>query len=73
MSNETSGQDLRDLREDADLSAKDLADAMDVVPSRISQIEALARVTPRTERRYRAALAVSQLAKTTEPTSEVAS
>ena len=73
MSTDTSGQDLRDLREEADLDAKELATHMRVHPSRISQIEALARVTPRAERRYRAALAASQLAKTTDERAEAAS
>lgn len=64
MSTETTGQELRALREQADVMAWELATHMQVHASRVSQIEALARVTVRTARRYRAALEASQLAKT---------
>jgi transcriptional regulator with XRE-family HTH domain len=66
MSTDTSGPELRELREKADLTSRELAVHMGVHSSRVSQIEALARVTPRTARRYLEALALSQLAKTTE-------
>jgi len=64
MSTTYTGEGLRELRETAGFKAWELATHMQVHSSRISQIEALARVTPRTARRYLQALAESQLAKT---------
>ena len=59
MSNTTSGQQLREER--GDVSATDLGRAMGYdgpsPHSRVCQIEALARVTPRMAEKYRAALA----------------
>lgn len=70
MSTDTSGPDLRELREQADLTSRELAVHMGVHSSRVSQIEALARVTPRTARRYLAALEASQLATTSPETAQ---
>lgn len=61
-----SGAELRQHREEAGVLAYELAMSMGVASSRVSQIEALARVTPRTAKRYRAALALSQVAKTSK-------
>lgn len=72
MSTTYTGEALRELRERADLKGWELATHMQVHSSRISQIEALAKVTPRTARRYLAALAESQLAKTTANAPEAA-
>lgn len=58
------GAELREEREAADILAYQLAASMGVASSRVSQIEALARVTARTAKRYRAALQLSQQAKT---------
>lgn len=61
MSEPTSGADLRAEREAADVTATDLGRAMGYdgpyPHTRVSQIEALARVTPTMAQRYRTALA----------------
>lgn len=66
MHTPTTGLELRERREEADVLAIDLAKAMEVHPSRISQIEALAQVTRRTERRYLEALSRVTVATTSE-------
>lgn len=64
LMNTYTGIALRQLREQAEVRGWELASHMRVHSSRVSQIEALARVTPRTARRYLDALHASQLAKT---------
>jgi transcriptional regulator with XRE-family HTH domain len=64
-----SGADLKAEREAADILGIDLAAAMGVHQSRISQIEGQLSVTPRACRRYREALASLQVAKTSQPAS----
>lgn len=68
MSNQTTGSELRERREEAEVASIDLARAMGVDKSRVSQIEALARVTPRTTRRYLTALDVLTVATTSGET-----
>lgn len=53
----TTGADLKDLRIAAGAKAWEIAIEMRVHSSRISQIEALAAVTPGTAERYRDAVA----------------
>lgn len=50
------GGELRQRRESANVKAYEVAAEMRVHSSRVSQIEALAAVTPATERRYLDAL-----------------
>lgn len=50
------GTELRDRRDKANVKVYELAAEMGVHSSRVSQIEALAAVTPSTETRYLAAL-----------------
>lgn len=64
------GADLRDLRVEAGVKGWELATEMRVHSSRVSQIEALATVTPATLERYRAALA--RLAGKTLDTADLA-
>lgn len=54
---QATGADLRDERLAAGAKVFELAARMNVHSSRVSQIEALATVTPETAERYRAALA----------------
>jgi hypothetical protein len=61
------GHELKVRRVAAKVKAIDLASHMEVAPSRISQIEALADVTPDTEARYLAALADSEVATSVRP------
>ncbi len=59
------GQELRDLREAAGIKVYELGNAMGVSTSRVSQIEALAAVTPLAYRHYMDALVrLSQVATT---------
>jgi transcriptional regulator with XRE-family HTH domain len=71
MSTPYTGQQLREMREAQDLKVFELAARMGVHSSRVSQIEALALVTPITARRYLAALQSSPVAKTGESTAGV--
>lgn len=53
---QATGASLRDLRLEAGAKVFELAHRMNVHSSRVSQIEALASVTPETAERYRKAL-----------------
>jgi len=58
------GAELRDLRVDKNLKGYELAARMGVHSSRVSQIEALATVSPEAARRYLAALGEWPVAST---------
>jgi transcriptional regulator with XRE-family HTH domain len=60
------GQDLKERREAADLKQWEVAGEMRVASTRISQLEAQARVTPTAERRYLDAIDRCLVAKTAE-------
>jgi transcriptional regulator with XRE-family HTH domain len=60
------GSELRARRVDAGVLAHELAREMQVHSSRVSQIEALATVTPRTAERYTSALARCSVNNTAE-------
>ena len=64
------GKELRRKRESAGVKQWEVASAMRVASSRVSQIEALAVVTDDTTERYQAALGACLVAKTApEPAS----
>jgi transcriptional regulator with XRE-family HTH domain len=63
------GQELRERRDAAGVRQWELAAEMRVASSRVSQIEALALVTPQTVERYIAALGRCLVAKTRPQTS----
>lgn len=61
------GLDLRLRRTAANVKVFELAARMGVHSSRVSQIEALADVTPQTQARYLAALASAQVTTSARP------